>query len=110
MVIYSLGFAAVFLVFALEYFYAYRKREALNLNEYEVLRTRHALLDHVYMAVLGLTVAVLAKLLPARIAGMSGFLYFSIGIYHTITGTIFGKREKLSLERLQAKGSHVTNV
>jgi len=110
MVIYSLGFSAVFLVFALEYFYAYRKREALNLNEYEILRTRHALWDHVFMAVLGVTVAALARLLPVRMAGSSGFLYFLIGVYHTITGTIFGNQQRSALERLQAKDDHVTNV
>src|SRR5262249_14713415 len=41
-VVYSIGYTAVFLIFVLLYQYAYRKRVALQLNEYETLRTRRA--------------------------------------------------------------------
>jgi hypothetical protein len=102
MVIYSLGFAAVFGVFALLYNYAYSKRKELDLNDYESVVTRHMIIGHTGTTVLGLIVGLTALLLPVRYSGLSGYLYFLIGVYHTIVGTIFGKKEKLALERLQA--------
>ena len=50
MVIYSLGYTAVFALFALLYHYAYSKRSQLELNEYETLRTRHAVIFHIGFA------------------------------------------------------------
>jgi len=102
MMIYSAGFAAVFGVFALLYSYAYKNRHDLDLNEYETLRTRHAVIDHSAMAFLGLFIGVLALLVPVRYSGSTGLLYFLIGVYHTISGMIFGKREQLALNRMQA--------
>lgn len=108
MVIYSLGFAAVFGVFALLYRYAYSKRTELELNDYEALLTRHAIISHTGTATLGLAIGATALLLPVRYAGLSGYLYCLIGVYHTILGTTFGKRESSVLLRMKteaAKGS-----
>lgn len=105
MLVYSAGFAAVFGVFALLYGYAYRNRQYLELNEYETLRTRHAVIDHSAMALFGISIGLLAMIVPVRYSGPTGLLYFLIGIYHTISGMIFGKREQLALERTQVKES-----
>jgi len=102
MVIYSLGFTAVFGVFTLLYAYAYRKRAELDLNEYETLITRKSMIDHTAMAVLGILIAIIAKLLPPNIAGAAGYLYTLIGVYHTIAGTIYDKKARLALERVNA--------
>ena len=99
MTVYSLGFAAVFTLFALLYRYAYNKRGELDLNEYETLRTRQAVWNHAAMVSIGLLVALVALLLPVRLAGLSGYLYFLIGVYHFIAGFIFGKKARLVLER-----------
>jgi uncharacterized membrane protein len=101
-VVYSIGYTAVFLIFALMYRYAYRNREALQLNEYEALRTRHAVVNHLAFAAVGVLVAIVALLLPARLAGASGFLYFLNAVYGILSGSILGKRERLALERAQA--------
>ena len=102
MVIYSLGFTAVFGVFTLLYAYAYRKRALLELNEYEALMTRKSIVEHMFMAALGVMIAITAKLLPARLAGASGYLFCLIGVYHTIAGTIYGKKEKAVLAKMDA--------
>lgn len=110
MVIYSLGFSAVAAVFALLYRYAYSRRRELDLNEYESLRTRHAMYHQIAMLTLGLIAALTAVLLPPRLAGLSGYLYFFIGVYYWIAGTIFGKRETLVLERMQERPGSTANA
>ncbi len=102
MMIYSLGFTAVFGVFALLYGYAYRNRAELDLNEYETLVTRKSVIDHTAMAFLGTVIAIIAKLLPPNLAGGAGYLFSLIGVYHGVAGSIFGKKEKLALERVNA--------
>jgi uncharacterized membrane protein len=103
MVIYSLGFTAVFGVFALLYRYAYSKRKELDLNDYESVLTRHAIVGHTGTAVLGLTIGATALLLPAQYAGLSGYLYCLLGVYHTIIGRVFGKMETRALARMQTE-------
>jgi uncharacterized membrane protein len=103
MVIYSMGFSAVFGVFGLLFRYAYRKRNELGLNEYEILRTRHAYYGHVAMVILGFVVAITALAVPARRSGLTGMLYNLIAVYHFIAGMVLGKREQLTLERMRAE-------
>jgi uncharacterized membrane protein len=101
MVIYSLGYTAVFALFALFYHYAYLKRGALALNEYEALRTRHAVIFHVSFAAVGVVVLVVATLLPARYVGYAGLLYCLNGVVGFTAGSILGDRERAALQRMQ---------
>jgi hypothetical protein len=102
MVIYGLGFAAVFGVFAFLYLYAYKQRTALDLNELEIHRTRHSLIDNCCIAAIGLISAGAALLLPVRLAGLAGYVYFAIGIYEWSAGALLGKRERQIQERMAA--------
>jgi uncharacterized membrane protein len=101
-VIYGAGFAAISLIFALLYIHAWKHREQLALNGIERLRTRHTLTDHFAMVVVGLASAALAVMAPARWIGTAGWFYFVIGIYYTVTGMIYGKRERVLKEKLSA--------
>ncbi len=101
MVIYGVGFAAVFFMLALMYWQAYKKRESLELNELEIHRTRHSLVDHCAMAGVGLISALLALVVPEQMVGSAGFVYFVIGIYHSVAGAKFGKQDRLILERMR---------
>src|SRR5215470_15178478 len=101
-VIYGCGYAAVFLTFALMYWHAWRKRDVLALDEIERLRTRRSLIDHLGMVCIGLSSALLAVLLPQHLVGLAGWFYFVIGIYFTLAGTIFGRRERALIQRLGA--------
>jgi uncharacterized membrane protein len=94
-IIYGLGYAAVFSVFALLYRHAWGMREAFDLNEIELLKTRHSMVDHLAMVIVGLVSALLAFSLPANLAGIAGYFYFVIGIYYTVSGILFGKRYRL---------------
>jgi uncharacterized membrane protein len=102
MVIYSLGFMAVFVLFALMYVYAYRKRTELELNEYETMLTRHAAINHLALAAVGLIVVAAAEILPLRYSGLAGFLYFLNSLWGWAAGSILGKRRRRVLERMQA--------
>ncbi len=93
--IYGCGYAAVFLVFALLYVHAWRKREELMLTPLEKEKTRRSLIDHSAMILVGLVSAALAWLLPLRWVGMAGYFYFVIAVYYTITGWVLGRRERL---------------
>ena len=92
--IYGAGYAAVFLVLALLYLHAWRKRRELALSPLETLKTRHSLIDHTAMAAVGLISIALAATLPLRWVGLAGYFYFIIGVYFTAAGTIFGKLER----------------
>lgn len=94
MIIYGLGFAAVFLIFGLMYVNAFRKRHLLDLNLIELARTRQSMIDNFAMAFIGLTSAALAAGLQRGKAGMAGWIYFFIGIYHWISGSMAGRRER----------------
>jgi uncharacterized membrane protein len=93
-VIYGLGYAAVFGVFALLYLHAWRRRHELALNRIEQARTRHSLIDNLAMVIVGLTSTALAMTLPLRWVGLAGYFYFVIGVYFTVAGMVFGARER----------------
>jgi uncharacterized membrane protein len=103
MVIYSLGYIAVCVLFALLYHYAYSKRTELELNEYEALRTIHAVLFQLGFAAVGVLVIVLALVLPVQHVGYAGIFYSMNGVVGFALGSTLGKRERLALERMNAK-------
>jgi uncharacterized membrane protein len=105
MVIYSLGYIAVCTLFALLYHYAYKKRAELELNEYETLRTIHAVFFRLGFAAVGVLVIVLALLLPVRHAGYAGMLYSLNGVVGFALGAMLGKRERLALEKVHARAA-----
>jgi uncharacterized membrane protein len=105
MILYGLGFAAIFLVLALMYVHAFRLRNELELNAVEEYTTRREIINHFAMVCFGLTSAILAAVLPARISGLAGWLYAGIGIYHWIAGRIMGKKQRVLLEKMQHDAS-----
>jgi uncharacterized membrane protein len=101
MVIYSFGYTAVCILFALLYHYAYTKRKELELNEYETMRTMHAVIFQIGFAVIGLLVIAAAVLLPLRYAPYSGLLYSLNSVIGFGLGSILGKRERLAIQRMK---------
>jgi uncharacterized membrane protein len=92
--IWSLGYAAVFTVFALLYLHAWRQRAPLELTPVEALRTRVSLSDQIAMVVIALISTLLARTLPDRYLGMAGNIYIAVPIYFTIAHSITGRRER----------------
>jgi len=110
MIIYSLGYIAVFVLFALLYHYAYRKRTELELNEYEAVRTLHAVLFQLGFAAVGVLVIIAALALPLNIAGYSGLIYSLNGVLGFGLGTYLGKREQAALEKVQKQAAVAANL
>ncbi|MGA3157469.1 MAG: hypothetical protein ABSE43_07850, partial [Steroidobacteraceae bacterium] len=92
--IFGLGYAAVFTVFTLLYLHAWSLRAQLALTPLEALRTRVSVSNEIAMVVIGLLSAALAKLLPDREVGLTGFTYILVPIYFTIAGSLTGRRER----------------
>jgi uncharacterized membrane protein len=92
--IFSLGWTAVFLVFALLYQHAWTRRAELALTPIELLRTRASLTNEIAMILIGLLSTLLAWLLPAAWIGAAGFIYFGVGVYFTIAGSFWDRRER----------------
>jgi len=98
MMIYGLGYAAVFGIFACMYALAYKRRSQLELNEVESFMTRRSLIDHCAMMNFGLVSTVLALALPTNLAGLAGWIYSLIGVYYWIAGSVLGKKLRLIRE------------
>jgi uncharacterized membrane protein len=97
MVIFSVGYLAVFGLFVLLYWHAYRKREKLELNELEVFDTRTDIRES------ALNVAIAALSIGfglARYAGLSGMTYMLCPIVLSLHGMMSGKGRRRIEERL----------
>jgi uncharacterized membrane protein len=105
MIIYGLGFFAVFLVFFLLYLRAYRQREELGLDEVEVLHTRSNLQGHVIdmsIALLSLAIVVVGG---GEYSAVAGWAYGLLGPAHAIHGTMMGNRVEKLKKQLAAAAS-----
>jgi uncharacterized membrane protein len=91
-VIYGLGFAGVWSLYALLYWHALRCREALQLDEAELIQTRAVLAENlVYVAVCGLSVLLaLTTTSPA----LPGLIYFLLGPLQMVNGIRWGRKLK----------------
>jgi len=79
LLIYGLGFAGIFVLFFLLYLHAHRKREELELNEFELHDTETAMWMYGAYIVIGLVSIVLAQVLPWKWVGLAGWTYFLLG-------------------------------
>ena len=78
MVLYGLGFGAIYLLQAALYWNGYRNRELLELTPLERLLTRGYIVANLGMTALGLLSALLAVVLRHRWAGYAGYVYLLI--------------------------------
>lgn len=102
--IYSLGLAAVFVLFTLMYHHAYAERESLQLNEVERIDTLESVWDNAVMAGFGIVSAVLANSLPANDIALAGYWYFLLFIPKTAIPTVMRRRRRLAEERMTKGG------
>ena len=92
--IYGAGFAAVFALFASLYAYAWKRRQALELDELEQFLVRGEIVRNLLMAALGITSIVLAYALPLHWRGMAGYAYMLVGVIETWHGNRVGHGRK----------------
>jgi len=102
MVIYAIGFVAIFLAFAALYVLAWKRRKKLALDELQVFDAVSGIWENVAVASVGLvslTIAIIGGADWSPIAGMSFGL---IGVAKGVHGFVFGARRAKLEERLKA--------
>lgn len=104
MAVYSAGFAAVFLIFALMYHHAYRLCSELRLDGVDALSAAQHVGDCLIMTCVGALATILAMGLPSPWAGpLAGFSYFLIFPAQVVNSRYF-ERRKLDLSAPPAAG------
>jgi len=98
LLVYGLGFAAVFAIFALLYMHAYRKRGELNLSELETFDTRTWFQENALMSLVGLFSVAVALTRAHRYMFLSGMSYWLIAPVLFLHGSMRGRRRR-KLER-----------
>jgi uncharacterized membrane protein len=92
MALYSLGFVAVFLVFALLYLHAWRRRGALALDPVEALLTRARAESHALLAAVAVVSLALAAAGNAPLAGLAYLLNLPVQSLHW--SLVYGRRRR----------------
>ena len=97
MIVYGLGYCAIYIIFALLYRHAFARRAVLDLNAEEQFETRAALSSHLVNVGVGV-ISLLFVTLGGWTAA-AGFTYMSIGPAQAVHGMIRGRQKrKLGLE------------
>ena len=86
MILYGVGFAAIYFCLSALYWNAWRQRADLDLSPFERTLTLIYLWDHLGFVVIGLLCGLVARLLPPAEAGNAGWTFFLIPIWKTLHG------------------------
>jgi hypothetical protein len=102
MVIYGLGFTAIYLLFFALYWNGWRQREELELSPLERILTKIYMADHLAMAGVGVVSCLLAVLLPRRMAGDAGYAYLLTAATKAFFGFYGGRKVRAERARVAA--------
>jgi uncharacterized membrane protein len=100
LLVYGLGFAAVFAIFALLYAHAYRRRGELNLNGLEAFDTSTWFQENALMSLVGLVSVAIALTRSPRYMSLSGMTYWLIAPVLFVHGHMRGRRRRALEQRL----------
>jgi uncharacterized membrane protein len=92
MVLYGLGYTAVYLLFAALYWNAYSQRHTLELNPTELFLTHSSMVEYTAMASVGVISILIALLVPIRLTGLAGFAYILLAVVGPTHGHWESKR------------------
>lgn len=93
MVIFGVGYVAIFAVFILLHLHAYRQRAELALNKLEVFDTRNSIQENALNCGIGL-ISICIAVFGGRYSTFAGPVYLLIGVVLTIHGMMMGKRRR----------------
>jgi len=92
--IYGASVIALYLLLALMYAHAYRLRGALELTPIEIFDTRASIRTHLLAAAIGAFSCVIAVIVPTRLVGLAGYVYFLFGPVLAIDGIRTGRKRR----------------
>ncbi len=98
--IYGLGFALVFSLLGLMYRHAWAVRDELQLNEVEKIDTLESIYDNFWSSLFGTLSMLLGFLLPERLIGFAGFVYFLLFIPKSMIPARMRRKRREAEERL----------
>ena len=101
MLIYNIGFIALFSIFALLYRHALRQKDILGLDEVALFDARAGQRVHLVSITIGVLAVIVMLLLPRYLAGLSGAVYMLMGPAHGIQGARSGRARKKLVESRQ---------
>ena len=102
MVLYGVGFCAVYGLIALLNYQGWRHRKELELNAVELVLTRSYITEAAMAAGIGLLSCVVAYVLPQGDAGSAGWTYLLLAVFRPILGIRADRRVK----RMQAASTY----
>ncbi len=105
MEIFSAGYVAVFLIFALLYGHALRKRAVLGLNEIERFDTRSSIFSALTEAAVSVVSLLIAGSSLPRAGSWAGVVYLSLGPVKTFEGMAQGRRRRRLEQRILSRGA-----
>jgi hypothetical protein len=100
MIIFGAGYIAVFGVFVLLYWHAYRRRVMLELNELEVFDTRKDIQESGLNVGVGTLSVAIAVLGGGRFSFLAGMTYMLNAVVLPLHGMLMGRRRRKLEERL----------
>ena len=103
MVIFGVGYVAIFAVFILLYWHALRKRAALELNELEVFDTRNSIQEAALNCSVGLISIAVAVFGGVKYGGLAGPAYMLLAVVMSVNGSVMGKRRRRLEQRFVAR-------
>ncbi len=92
--IFGAGYIAVFGVFVLLYWHAYRKRDDLDLNELEIFDTRVDIQESALNVGIGTLSILVAAFGGGRLSAFAGFTYMLCPVVLSLHGTMMGRRRR----------------
>lgn len=101
MLIFGIGYFAVFAVFVLLHLHAYRKRVALELTELERFDTISSIQESALNCAIALVSMCIVLFAGARYSGLAGITYMLTGIVIGIHGFVMGSRRQKLAKRLE---------
>jgi len=105
MIIYGLGFVAVFACLALLYAHAWSRRNVLDLNALEQIEARTWMRHYLIFVGVGLLSIALAWAGVGIRIGLPGFIYALLGPFCWWNGEVGGKRKREMAAKLAASAS-----
>ena len=94
MMIFGAGYVAVFGVFVLLYWHAYRQRAAIDLNELESFDTLVDVQECALNVAIGSLSIAVAAIGGGNFGALAGFTYMLCPIVLSIHGTLMGRRRR----------------
>jgi uncharacterized membrane protein len=105
MLIFSVGYFAVFVVFVLLHVHAYRKREMLELNTVERFDTRSSIQESGLNCAIALVSIGIVLIGGARYSGFAGMIYMLTGIVMGVHGYVMGSRRANLIKESESTAS-----